>query len=95
MSRSLAAERDRIQREVEELEQSLSVSQAELELLSSETGACLLTVSLPVYQTLCLFLTVLSPHWSGEESDDDVTDEEAEQVMYLLTIYCVYRKERF
>uniref|UniRef100_A0A3Q3XL33 Small nuclear RNA activating complex, polypeptide 4 n=1 Tax=Mola mola TaxID=94237 RepID=A0A3Q3XL33_MOLML len=38
MSVSLSAERDRIQRQVEELEQSLSVTHAELELLSSETG---------------------------------------------------------
>ncbi|XP_041644041.1 snRNA-activating protein complex subunit 4 isoform X2 [Cheilinus undulatus] len=37
MSASLSAERDRIQRQVEELEQSLSATQAQLELLSSET----------------------------------------------------------
>ncbi|XP_035854920.1 snRNA-activating protein complex subunit 4 isoform X2 [Sander lucioperca] len=37
MSVSLSAERDRIQRQVEELEQSLSATNAELELLSSET----------------------------------------------------------
>ncbi|XP_028312219.1 snRNA-activating protein complex subunit 4 isoform X2 [Gouania willdenowi] len=37
MSAALGAERDRIQREVEELERNLSVSQRELELLSSET----------------------------------------------------------
>lgn len=38
MSVSLSAERDRIQRQVEELEQSLSATHTELELLSSETG---------------------------------------------------------
>ncbi|XP_076587672.1 snRNA-activating protein complex subunit 4 [Chaetodon auriga] len=37
MSVSLSAERDRIQRQVEELQQSLSATQTELELLSSET----------------------------------------------------------
>ncbi|XP_060894156.1 snRNA-activating protein complex subunit 4 isoform X2 [Labrus mixtus] len=37
MSVSLSAERDRIERQVEELEQSLSATQAELELLTSET----------------------------------------------------------
>ncbi|KAM9360728.1 snRNA-activating protein complex subunit 4 [Symphorus nematophorus] len=37
MSVSLSAERDRIQRQVEELEQSLSATHTELELLSSET----------------------------------------------------------
>ncbi|CAJ1069368.1 snRNA-activating protein complex subunit 4 [Xyrichtys novacula] len=37
MSVSLAAERDRLQRQVEELEQSLSATNAELELLSSDT----------------------------------------------------------
>ncbi|XP_063753065.1 snRNA-activating protein complex subunit 4 isoform X3 [Eleginops maclovinus] len=37
MSVSLSAERDRIQRQVEELEQSLSATNAELQLLSSET----------------------------------------------------------
>ncbi|TDH13426.1 hypothetical protein EPR50_G00057410 [Perca flavescens] len=37
MSVSLSAERDRIQRQVEELERSLSATNAELELLSSET----------------------------------------------------------
>ncbi|XP_041854563.1 snRNA-activating protein complex subunit 4 isoform X2 [Melanotaenia boesemani] len=37
MSASLSAERDRIQRQVEELEQSLAVTQNELDLLSSET----------------------------------------------------------
>ncbi|XP_068559071.1 snRNA-activating protein complex subunit 4 isoform X2 [Cebidichthys violaceus] len=37
MSVSLSAERDRIQRQVEQLEQSLSATHAELELLSSET----------------------------------------------------------
>jgi len=40
MSESLSAERDRIRRQVEELEQSLSVTQNELDLLSSETGTC-------------------------------------------------------
>ncbi|XP_074527019.1 snRNA-activating protein complex subunit 4 [Halichoeres trimaculatus] len=38
MSASLSAERDRLQQQVEELEQSLSVTHAELELLSSDTG---------------------------------------------------------
>ncbi|XP_074495843.1 snRNA-activating protein complex subunit 4-like [Sebastes fasciatus] len=38
MSVSLSVERDRIQRQVEELEQSLSATYTELELLSSETG---------------------------------------------------------
>ncbi|XP_031695545.1 snRNA-activating protein complex subunit 4-like [Anarrhichthys ocellatus] len=37
MSVSLSAERDRVQRQVEQLEQSLSATHAELELLSSET----------------------------------------------------------
>lgn len=37
MSVSLSAERDRIQRQVEQLEQSLSATHTELELLSSET----------------------------------------------------------
>ncbi|XP_026177845.1 snRNA-activating protein complex subunit 4 [Mastacembelus armatus] len=37
MAVSLSAERDRIQRQVEELQQSLSVTRAELDLLSSET----------------------------------------------------------
>ncbi|KAK5910610.1 hypothetical protein CesoFtcFv8_004432 [Champsocephalus esox] len=37
MSVSLSAERDRIQRQVEELEQSLSATNADLQLLSSET----------------------------------------------------------
>ncbi|XP_013883606.1 snRNA-activating protein complex subunit 4, partial [Austrofundulus limnaeus] len=37
MSVSLSAERDRIQRQVDDLEQSLSVTQSELDLLSSET----------------------------------------------------------
>ncbi|KAM6930968.1 snRNA-activating protein complex subunit 4 [Xenentodon cancila] len=37
MSISLSAERDRIRRQVEELEQSLSVTQTELDLLSSDT----------------------------------------------------------
>ncbi|XP_037535908.1 snRNA-activating protein complex subunit 4 [Nematolebias whitei] len=37
MSESLSAERDRIQRQVDELEQSLSVTQNELDMLSSET----------------------------------------------------------
>ncbi|KAM9700003.1 snRNA-activating protein complex subunit 4-like [Menidia menidia] len=37
MSRSLSLERDRIQRQVEELQRSLSVSQVDLDLLSSET----------------------------------------------------------
>uniref|UniRef100_A0A1A7XI37 Small nuclear RNA activating complex, polypeptide 4 n=1 Tax=Iconisemion striatum TaxID=60296 RepID=A0A1A7XI37_9TELE len=37
MSVSLSAERDRIQRQVEELQQQLSVDQTELDLLSSET----------------------------------------------------------
>ncbi|XP_034548051.1 snRNA-activating protein complex subunit 4 [Notolabrus celidotus] len=38
MSASLSAERDRLQQQVEELEQSLSVTHAELDLLSSESG---------------------------------------------------------
>ncbi|XP_056275052.1 snRNA-activating protein complex subunit 4 [Pseudoliparis swirei] len=38
MSVSLSEERDRIQRQVEQLEQSLSATYPELELLSSETG---------------------------------------------------------
>ncbi|XP_034397280.1 snRNA-activating protein complex subunit 4 isoform X1 [Cyclopterus lumpus] len=38
MSVSLSAKRDRIQRQVEQLEQSLSATHTELELLSSETG---------------------------------------------------------
>ncbi|KAM9394418.1 snRNA-activating protein complex subunit 4 [Pholidichthys leucotaenia] len=37
MSRSLSAKRDRIQKEVEELEKSLSVTHTELELLSTDT----------------------------------------------------------
>uniref|UniRef100_A0A3Q4HG29 Uncharacterized protein n=1 Tax=Neolamprologus brichardi TaxID=32507 RepID=A0A3Q4HG29_NEOBR len=45
MSASLAAKRDKIQREVEELERSLSVTNAELELLSSGTGTHLLSLS--------------------------------------------------
>uniref|UniRef100_A0A668SSN9 Small nuclear RNA activating complex, polypeptide 4 n=1 Tax=Oreochromis aureus TaxID=47969 RepID=A0A668SSN9_OREAU len=46
MSASLSAKRDKIQREVEELERSLSVTNAELELLSSGTGTHLLSLSL-------------------------------------------------
>lgn len=41
MSDDLSAQRDRIQRQVEELERSLAVTQNELDLLSSETGTCL------------------------------------------------------
>lgn len=35
---SLSAQRDRVQRQVEELERSLAVTRDELDLLSSETG---------------------------------------------------------
>uniref|UniRef100_I3K1N9 Small nuclear RNA activating complex, polypeptide 4 n=1 Tax=Oreochromis niloticus TaxID=8128 RepID=I3K1N9_ORENI len=46
MSASLSGKRDKIQREVEELERSLSVTNAELELLSSGTGTHLPSLSL-------------------------------------------------
>lgn len=56
MSASLSGKRDKIQREVEELERSLSVTNAELELLSSGTGTHLPSLSLfiALYQFACL-----------------------------------------
>lgn len=87
MSVSLSAERDRLQRQVEELEQSLSVTQTELELLSSDTGTYYTVyLSLSLYLSACLSLTVLVSHWIDEESDDDVIKEEAGQVMHRLSV---------
>lgn len=59
MSASLAAKRDKIQREVEELERSLSVTNAELELLSSGTGTHLLSLSVFIALSVCLSLNNL------------------------------------
>uniref|UniRef100_A0A3P9B4H7 Small nuclear RNA activating complex polypeptide 4 n=1 Tax=Maylandia zebra TaxID=106582 RepID=A0A3P9B4H7_9CICH len=59
MSASLAAKRDKIQREVEELERSLSVTNAELELLSSGTGTHLLSLSVFIAVSVCLSLNNL------------------------------------
>lgn len=83
MSISLSEERDRIQQQVEELEQSLSVTHTELELLSSETGKCL---SDCLY--LCLFncLTVVFL-WSGDESGEDSEEEMGQVTCTPFTVY--------
>uniref|UniRef100_A0A8C4HJ65 Small nuclear RNA activating complex, polypeptide 4 n=1 Tax=Dicentrarchus labrax TaxID=13489 RepID=A0A8C4HJ65_DICLA len=83
MSVSLSTERDRIQRQVEELEQSLSVTQAEMELLSSETddddteeeagqsAAVLLAEREKIQKEIQNLENVLGPHSPVYVSDDD------------------------
>lgn len=70
MSESLSAERDRIQRQVDELEQSLSVTQNELDMLSSETGTCLSFCLSLLY--LCLSETLCLSSDDGSDSEDEL-----------------------
>nr|XP_020450672.1 snRNA-activating protein complex subunit 4 isoform X2 [Monopterus albus]XP_020450673.1 snRNA-activating protein complex subunit 4 isoform X2 [Monopterus albus] len=92
MSLSLSAKRDRIQQQVEELEQSLSVTHTELELLSSETdddddteeeagqaAAGLLAQRDKIQKEIQNLETVLGPHSPVCVSDgDDSSGEESE-----------------
>ncbi|XP_071328505.1 snRNA-activating protein complex subunit 4 isoform X3 [Trachinotus anak] len=96
MSVSLTEERDRIQRQVEELEQSLSVTHTELELLSSETGdesgsddtedevrqsaAGLLAQREKIQKEIQNLEDVLGPHSPICVSDDDDDDDDDDDV---------------
>lgn len=80
MSASLAAKRDKIQREVEELERSLSVTNAELELLSSGTGTHLLSLSVFIALSVCLSLNNLLYLWLDDDCDRGDVDTPAGQV---------------
>lgn len=80
MSASLAAKRDKIQREVEELERSLSVTNAELELLSSGTGTHLLSLSVFIALSVCLSLNNLLYLWLDDDCDREDVDTPAGQV---------------
>ncbi|XP_027140161.1 snRNA-activating protein complex subunit 4 isoform X2 [Larimichthys crocea] len=90
MSVSLSAERDRIQRQVEELEQILSVTNTDMELLSSETddesadddteeegksAAGLLAQRAKIQQEIQNLETILGPHSPVCVSDDDSSSE--------------------
>lgn len=87
MSVSLSRERDRIQRQVEELEQSLSLTQAELELHSSETddgtdgedeigwSAGLLAQRDRIQRQIQNLEDVLGPHSPVSVSEDSSSDE--------------------
>ncbi|XP_031590769.1 snRNA-activating protein complex subunit 4 [Oreochromis aureus] len=92
MSASLSAKRDKIQREVEELERSLSVTNAELELLSSGTdddsdrenvdnpagqsAAGLLAEREKIQKEIQNLEEVLGPHSPIIVSDDDCSSSE-------------------
>lgn len=63
MSVSLTEERDRIQRQVEKLEQILSVTNTDLQLLSSDTGTCLPFCLSALFRTGHILLTLfMAPH---------------------------------
>uniref|UniRef100_H3C9V0 Small nuclear RNA activating complex, polypeptide 4 n=1 Tax=Tetraodon nigroviridis TaxID=99883 RepID=H3C9V0_TETNG len=64
---SLSAQRDLIQKQVQQLEQSLCVTQTDLELLSSETGAQRDKVQKEIQD----LETVLGPHSPASVSDAD------------------------
>ncbi|XP_069581060.1 snRNA-activating protein complex subunit 4 [Brachyistius frenatus] len=104
MSVSLSVERDRIQRQVEELEQSLSVSNAELELLSSETddgsdgdddeedeesAAGLLAQRDKIQKEIQNLEDVLGPHSPLALSDDDSSSDESELGLSLSVDSCL------
>ncbi|XP_044051752.1 LOW QUALITY PROTEIN: snRNA-activating protein complex subunit 4 [Siniperca chuatsi] len=102
MSVSLSAERDRIQREVEELEQSLSATQAELELLSSETGdesdgddteeeagqsaAGLLAQREKIQKEIQNLENVLGPHSPISVSEDDDNSSDESELDLSLSV---------
>ncbi|XP_067376704.1 snRNA-activating protein complex subunit 4 isoform X1 [Channa argus] len=105
MSISLSAERDRIQRQVEELEQSLSVTQTELELLSSDTdeesdddviiepveqsAAGLLAQRQKIQKEIHNLETILGPHSPISVSDDDASSRSDESELDLSVDSCL------
>nr|XP_046242391.1 snRNA-activating protein complex subunit 4 isoform X2 [Scatophagus argus]XP_046242392.1 snRNA-activating protein complex subunit 4 isoform X2 [Scatophagus argus] len=102
MSVSLSAERDRIQRQVEQLEQSLAVTHTELELLSSETedesdgddteegagqsAAGLLAQREKIQKEIQNLENVLGPHSSTCVSDDDSSSSEESELGLSLSV---------
>ncbi|XP_041792823.1 snRNA-activating protein complex subunit 4 isoform X2 [Chelmon rostratus] len=102
MSVSLSAERDRIQRQVEELEQSLSATHTELELLSSETddesdgddmedeaeqsAAGLLAQREKIQKEIQNLENVLGPHSPVCVSDDDSSSSEESELGLSLSV---------
>ncbi|XP_047185170.1 snRNA-activating protein complex subunit 4 isoform X2 [Scophthalmus maximus] len=90
MSVSLSEERDRIQRQVEELEQSLSVTHGDLQLLSSETddesgsddtesAAGLLSQREKIKRDIENLENVLRPHSPVCVSDDDSSSSSSDE----------------
>ncbi|XP_029366374.1 snRNA-activating protein complex subunit 4 [Echeneis naucrates] len=103
MSVSLSEERDRIQRQVEELEQSLSVTHTELELLSCETGdesgsddtedesaGGLLAQREKIQQEIQNLESMLGPQSPVCETDeDDVSSDESELGLSVSVDSCL------
>ncbi|XP_047448138.1 snRNA-activating protein complex subunit 4 isoform X2 [Mugil cephalus] len=105
MSVSLSAKRDRIQRQVDELEQSLSASHTEMEQLSSETddgsdsedvdrmedesAAGLLVQRQKIQKEIQNLEDVLGPHSPLSVSDEDSSSDESDLGLSMSVDSCL------